>query len=56
MEYDKKKSSINKIDIILLREKGMTKDKISKIVGIPVQMIDQQLKYQKEYKKYSGIF
>jgi hypothetical protein len=56
MNLQKKESVIKKIDLMLLREKGMTKAKISRIVGIPVQMIDQQIKYQKKYKKYSGIF
>ena len=56
MEYDKSKSAIKMIDLMLLREKGITEAKISRIVGIPVQMVEKQLKYQKEYKKYSGIF
>ncbi len=55
MEYDKNESSMKKIDIVLLREKGMTRSKISKIIGVPVELIDRQLKEQKEYKNYSGI-
>jgi len=56
MYLEKKESSMKKIDLILLREKGMTRSKLSKIIGVPVELIDRQLQDQKQLKKYSGIF
>lgn len=56
MNLQKKEPSMKRIDLMLLREKGMTKSKISKIIGVPVKLIERQLNEQKQYKKYSGIF
>lgn len=59
MKYNEKNLKnlwIKKIDLLQLREKGMTRNKLSKIIGVPVDIIERQLEHEKKYKKYSGIF
>ena len=56
MNLKSKELSKIKFDLMLLKEKGVSNDKISKIVGIPIEMIEKQINHQKEYKKYSGVF
>jgi len=56
MKLEKKPPTLKHIDLILLREKGITKSRLSKLFGVPVHVINRHLKQQKPPKKYSGVF
>lgn len=56
MKLEKKPPSLKHIDLIVLREKGMSRSRLSKIFGVPVRVIDRHLNHQRPPKKYSGVF
>ncbi len=56
MKKKGKKINLNKIDLISLKRKGLTSDKISKMVGVSTRKIEAHLKFQQKFKQYSGVF
>lgn len=50
------KASWMSVDLLDLREKGLSNDKLSKMTGIPVHIIDDQLAEIEEIRNSSGIF
>ncbi len=47
--------TIDKSDILYLKQKGLTEYKISKMTGIPLKEIEFFLKYCEESRQCSGI-
>lgn len=43
-------------NLLFLKSKGLSSEKISKMVAIPVRRIDQHFKTQKKYKQLFGVF
>ena len=44
------------VDLFSLKRRGLTNDKISKMTGMPVHIIDDQLAELEEVRNSSGIF
>ena len=44
------------IDLLRLKRIGFSNEKISKMLGVPVKVIDDYLKYQKKLEATSGVF
>jgi len=58
-KYEKKESdNIGKkiADIFSLKSKGLSNTKISKMIGIPVHVIETHFETQRKHKQLSGIF
>ncbi len=57
---DKREENDNKdtknIDLCYLKSKGLSSKQISKMVGIPVCVIDRHFETQRKYKQQSGVF
>ncbi len=44
------------VDLFGLKRKGLTNEKISKMTGMPVHIVDDQLEKLEEIRNSSGIF
>ena len=44
------------VDLFSLKRKGLTNDKISKMTGMPIHIIDDHLAELEEVRKSSGVF
>jgi hypothetical protein len=56
MEKKRKPINLNTIDVIQLRQKGLPVDKISSMLDIPVEQIEEHLDHMEQYKFQSGVF
>ena len=48
--------NIHRVDFLKLKERGFSNKKISKMIGVSIEKTDRFVKYQTDYKKYSGVF
>jgi hypothetical protein len=48
--------ALHAVDLVQLREKGVPVEKISKMLDIPVQLIQEHFDHVDRYKFHSGVF
>ncbi len=48
--------NINEIDLLSLKRKGLTYNKISEMFGVPSQEILERIEFQEQFKYHSGVF
>ncbi len=57
MEKDsQKKINLNRIDLVDFKKRGITNEKISIMLGISIETVNQIIWRQEQYKEYSGVF
>ncbi|MBT3310577.1 MAG: hypothetical protein HN737_12955 [Desulfobacterales bacterium] len=55
MKY-KNDRNLKNIDLQMLRRKGLSIKKISKMLGVSTKKVERHLKYQNRIREYSGVF
>jgi len=60
-EENKKKSGpqvvdLNKVDMIALKHKGLSIEKISKMLNAPEALIEKQINFHESYRIFSGVY
>ncbi len=56
MSKKPKKVNIQKIDLLYLKKKGLSNDKISKMLGVERKEIDKYIELQHRYRQNSGVY
>jgi len=52
----KEKPNLESVELMNLKNYGVTNEKISKMVGIPVEKVNRYFETQEKLKHYSGVF
>ncbi len=48
--------NVSRIDFIDFKRRGLSTEKVSTMLGIPVETVRQMIQYQEQYKNISGVF
>lgn len=56
METQREEKRLNRIDVLNLKKRGLSNEKISKMADISIHRVDQFIKCQKQIKELSGVF
>ncbi len=48
--------TLNTVDVVQLRQKGLPVDKISSMLEIPIDEIEEHLDHMEQYRFQSGVF
>jgi len=52
----KEKPNLESIDLMNLKNHGVTNKKISRMIGIPIEKVNRYFRNQEKLKHYSGVF